>query len=144
MLFQCKDMYSVLCFISYAVLYCAVLYLLLYLSPLHFTLVCCILLECIALYVSVLHCAITGRWEPSHSRQLLELGLEPLRLRRLRLCKTFALRTAEDPRHMDLFTRTGTRLRKGKQAKIYRKTISRTATHYMSPLPYLTRLLNGV
>ena len=88
--------------------------------------------------------AITGRWEPSHSRQLLELGLEPLRLRRFKLCRTFAQGTAEDSRHMDLFTRTRTRPRQGKQAKIYRETKSRTATHYMSSLPYLTRLLNGV
>ena len=84
--------------------------------------------------------AIIGRWELSHSRQLLELALEPLRLRRLKLCRTFAQRTAEDSRHMDLFTRTGTRTRQGKQAKIYRETLSRTATRFKSPLPYLTRL----
>ena len=88
--------------------------------------------------------AITNRWEPSHSRQLLELDLEPLRLRRLKLCRTFARRTAEDSRHMDMFNRTGTRPRLGKKTKIYRENLSRTHTHYMSPLPYLTRLLNGV
>ena len=88
--------------------------------------------------------AITGRWEPSHSRQLLELALEPLGLRRVKLCRTFAQRTAENSRHQDLFTPTGTRVRRGKQAKTYRETLSRTATHYKSPLPYLTRLLNSM
>ena len=82
--------------------------------------------------------AITGRWEPSHSRQLLELGLEPLGPRRVKLCRTFAQRTAQNSRHMDLFTPTGTRSRHGKQSKTYRETLSRTETHFKSPLPYLT------
>ena len=88
--------------------------------------------------------AITGRWEPSYSRQLLALGLEPLGPRRVKLCRTFAQRTAQNSRHMDLFTPTGTRSRHGKQSKTYRETLSRTETHFKSPLPYLTRLLNGV
>jgi hypothetical protein len=88
--------------------------------------------------------AITGRWEPSHSRQLLELGLEPLGPRRVKLCRSFAQRTAENSRHQDFFTHTGTRVRRGKQAKTYRETLSRTDTHYRSPLPYMTRLLNGI
>ena len=87
--------------------------------------------------------AITGRWDLSHSRQLLELGLEPLNLRRMKLCQSFALRTAENSRHKDMFTPTGTTVRKGKKAKIYRETLSRTETHYQSPLPFLTQL-NGV
>ena len=33
--------------------------------------------------------AITGKWEPSHTRQLAELGLEQLSARRTRICKTF-------------------------------------------------------
>ena len=45
--------------------------------------------------------AITGRWEPSHSRQLLKLGLEPLGPRRIKLCRTFAQRTAQNSRHTD-------------------------------------------
>ena len=34
--------------------------------------------------------AIAGRWEPSHSCQLLDLGLERLAPRRLRLCRVWA------------------------------------------------------
>ena len=57
--------------------------------------------------------AIAGRWEPSHSRQLIDLGLERLAPRRLRLCQVFAQRTAKDSRHMDLFTPSGARPRPG-------------------------------
>ena len=88
--------------------------------------------------------AIAGRWEPSHSLQLLQLGLEPLKLRREKICQTFAERTAKDSRHTNLFTQTGFLPRKGKITKVFRETISRTATHYSSALPYLTRLLNKV
>jgi hypothetical protein len=87
--------------------------------------------------------AIAGRWEPSHSLQLLQLGLEPLTTRRVRICRTFAERTARDSRHMDLFRHTGFIPRKGKMTKVFREKISRTKTHYNSALPYLTRLLNS-
>ena len=53
--------------------------------------------------------AIAGRWEPSHSRQLLDLGLERLEPRRLRLCKVWAQRTAQESRHRDLFIPSGAR-----------------------------------
>ena len=88
--------------------------------------------------------AITGKWEPSHTRQLLDLRLERLRPRRERLCRTFAKRTALDSRHMDLFTPTGFRPRKGKMVRTYREPRSHTQAHYNSAVPYLTRLLNNV
>ena len=83
-----------------------------------------------------------GRWEPSHTRQLAELSLEPLGPRRIQICRAFARRTAQNSRHKDMFTETGSLMRKGKISKTYREKISRTATHYNFPLPYLTRLLN--
>ena len=86
--------------------------------------------------------AIAGRWEPSHTRQLAELSLERLGPRRIQICRAFARRTAQNSRHKDMFTETGSLMRKGKISKTYREKISRTATHYNSPLPYLTRLLN--
>jgi hypothetical protein len=82
--------------------------------------------------------AITGKWEPSHSRQLAELGLERLSARRTRLCKTFAQRTATNSRHMDMFTPVTSARRLG----TYREIFARTGTYYKSALPYLTRLLN--
>ena len=59
--------------------------------------------------------AITGRWEPSHSRQRLDLGLEQLSARRTQLCATFAQRTARDSRHTVMFTAVQTNTRRGAQ-----------------------------
>ena len=87
--------------------------------------------------------AITGRWEPSHSRQLQVLGLEKLAARRTKLCATFGKRTATNSRHQDIFTLTGAPVRTGKAAKTYREPFCRTGAHYNSAVPYLTRLLNS-
>ena len=87
--------------------------------------------------------AIAGRWEQSHSGQLRQLGLEPLGPRRVKICWTFAARTARDSRHMDLFVPSGARPRRGKLVKTFREPKSRTASHYNSAVPYLTRLLNS-
>ena len=87
--------------------------------------------------------AITGRWEPSRSRQLQDLGLEQLSARRTKLCATFGKRTATDSRHMDIFTRSGAPERPGKAARSYREPFCRTGAHYKSAVPYLTRQLNG-
>ena len=70
--------------------------------------------------------------------QLQDLQLERLSARRVRLCKTFAERTATDSRHMDMFTPVTSARRLG----TYREIYTRTATYYKSALPYLTRLLN--
>ena len=90
--------------------------------------------------------AITGRWHPSHSDQLTELALEPLDVRRTRLCRRFAERTATRSRHTDMFSLeaagvTVTTRRAGRG--LYREPTCRTATYYKSAVPYLTRLLNS-
>ena len=87
--------------------------------------------------------AITGRWEPSLTLQLEDLQLERLKPRREKLCRTFAKRTAEDSRHMDIFSRTGAPRRNGKQTRLYREPKAQTVTYYNSAVPYLTRLLNS-
>ena len=86
--------------------------------------------------------AVTGRWAESHSQQLVDLGLEDLELRRAAICRTFALRTATNSRHQDMFTLTQSSVRQGKQLKKYREPKARTHTYYKSAVPYLTRLLN--
>ena len=86
--------------------------------------------------------AITGRWEPSHTRQLEDLGLERLALRRRKLCERFAHRTATSSRHMDMFTPIVSLPRKAKHAKKYKEISARTTTYHNSALPYLTRILN--
>ena len=87
--------------------------------------------------------AIAGRWEPSHSCMLLDLGLERLAPRRLRLFKVWAQRTAMESRHRDLFIPSGARPRPGKHVQTYRTPQTRRVAHYISAVPYLTRLLNS-
>ena len=86
--------------------------------------------------------AITGRWLPSHTQQLLDLGLDRLGPRRDLLCKRFAERTARDSRHQDLFNPVQTNTRMGTQGTRYTEIRARTSTYYKSALPYLTRVLN--
>ena len=90
--------------------------------------------------------AITGRWHPSHSDQLTELALEPLDVRRTRLCRRFAERTATRSRHTDMFSLeaagvTVTTRRAGRG--LYREPRCRTTSYYKSAVPYLSRLLNS-
>ena len=87
--------------------------------------------------------AITGRWHPSHSQQLVELSLEPLDTRRSRLCRRFAERTATRSRHTDIFSLAmGDRVTRGATRGLYREPLCRTQSYYRSAVPYLTRLLN--
>ena len=48
--------------------------------------------------------AIVGHWAPSLTDQLAEMGLERLNARRDKLCGRFALSTASESRHRDIFT----------------------------------------
>ena len=86
--------------------------------------------------------AITGRWEPSHTQQLLDLGLDRLGTRRDLICKRFAERTARNSRHQDMFTPIQTNTRRGAQGTRYAEIQARTGSYHKSALPYLTRLLN--
>ena len=86
--------------------------------------------------------AITGRWEPSHTKQLLDLGLDRLKPRRDLLCKRFAERTAQNSRHKVLFNPIQSNTRMGAQGTRYMEVRTRTATYHKSALPYLTRVLN--
>ena len=87
--------------------------------------------------------AITGRWAPSHTQQLLELGLDRFGPRRTLICKRFAERTARDSRHTNMFTAVQTNTRRGAEGSHYLEIKARTSTYYKSALPYLTRLLNN-
>ena len=79
-------------------------------------------------------------WNPSHTQQLSELGLERLSSRREQLCARFAQRTATKSRHTNMFHLV-TNNRNNKRN--YREPMARTAAYYNSALPYLNRLLNS-
>ena len=87
--------------------------------------------------------AITGRWERSHTAQLQELGLERLKTRRHRICKTFAERTAKDSRHQHMFKINPNSRTRGDKVNKYCEITTRTRTYHKSALPYLTRQLNN-
>lgn len=88
--------------------------------------------------------AITGGGREEYVASCRRLGLEAdLHQRRLRLCRTFARRTAENSRHQDLFTKLDNpHLTRG-GGKVWREPPCRTRRHLLSARPFLTRLLNG-
>ena len=88
--------------------------------------------------------AIVGHWAPSLTDQLLDLGLERLDARRVRICRRFAQTTATKSRHKDIFTVASiNRPRPGKVSRQFLEPIARTAIYRKSAVPYLTRLLNS-
>ena len=88
--------------------------------------------------------AITGRTREEYTATCHRLGLEPdLAVRRLQLCRRFALRTATRSRHQDLFTKLDNPHITRGGGKVWREPPCRTRRHLHSALPHLTRLLNG-
>ena len=84
---------------------------------------------------------ITGRCEYSYDMGLVILDIEPLEVRRFKLCKKFAKKTLKS-RHADIFSRNRnqhyTRLRPE-----FLSNKCNTERFYNSPVNYLTRILNG-
>jgi len=88
--------------------------------------------------------AITGGSREEYAASCLRLGLEPdLSVRRLRLCRKFATRTATKSRHQDLFSRVERLHNTRGGGKEWVEPACRTRRHQMSARPHLTRLLNG-
>jgi hypothetical protein len=88
--------------------------------------------------------AMTGSGREDYAASCRRLGLEAdLGQRRLRLCRTFAKRTAKNSRHKDLFTRLENPRRTRGGLKEWREPPCRTRRHLQSARPYLTRILNG-
>ena len=94
----------------------------------------------VALYI-ILSDANTGKCEYSYDMSLVILDLEPLSIRREKLCLTFAKKTVKG-RHCDMF-QTKTYMYDTRQAtNTYKEHYSNTQRCYKSPLNYLTRMLN--
>jgi hypothetical protein len=88
--------------------------------------------------------AITGSGREDYTAASRRLGLEPdLGQRRIRLCRTFARRTAKSSRHQDLFTRLENPRQTRGGRKEWRELPCRSRRHLRSARPYLTRILNG-
>ena len=83
----------------------------------------------------------TGTCDFSYDMALGKLGLEPLEIRRRKLCETFARKTIKS-RHSSMFSpninQYSTRNREA-----YFSHMAKTRRCHNSPLNYLTRLLNS-
>ena len=94
----------------------------------------------IALHI-ILSDFATGECDYSYDMLLVIFELEPLSVRREKLCLSFAKKTTKS-RHSDMFTKA-TYMYDTRQAKhTYKEHHSNTKRCFKSPLNYLTRLLN--
>ena len=87
-----------------------------------------------------LHIALQDQYS-DYNAALKKTSLDSLEKRRLKLCITFAEKTAKHPKHTHWFEKaplTNTRSKK----PIYKTPFYRLERYRNSPIPYLTRLLN--
>ena len=85
---------------------------------------------------------ILGKSNIKYVDALELLGLEVLNVRRERLCANFALRTLKS-RHTSMFEKNAS-IYNLRQPKVFKEHLAHTKRFFMSPLNYLTRLLNEV
>ena len=83
----------------------------------------------------------TGKSDFTYDMALVTLDLEPLEVRRDKLCLTFAQKTMKS-RHSDIFVENGSEHYTRDKA-IYYENKSNTRRCFNSPLHFLTRLLNN-
>ena len=85
---------------------------------------------------------ILNNWTVSYRVKCTLLSIEPLFFRRKTIALNFALRSAKNPRHSDLFTKTKNVYNTRNSYKLYEESTARTQRCYKSPLMALTRDLN--
>ena len=95
----------------------------------------------VALYI-ILSDHLTGKSEYSYDMALVILNLEPLDVRREKLCLTFAKKSVKS-RHGDMFTKRTYMYDTRQATNQYAEHNSNTVRCHNSPLNYLTRLLNA-
>ena len=93
----------------------------------------------VALHIILSDCN-TGKCDMSYDMALVTLEVEPLEVRRDKLCYKFAIKTL-DSRHSDMFPLTSQPNTRNKM--MFREYEPRTGRCFNSPLNYLRRLLNG-
>ena len=88
----------------------------------------------------ILSDCLTGRCEYTYDMALVILEIEPLEMRRSKLCNTFAKKTLKS-RHSDIFTVNPNQHYTRNKPEFFVNKCN-TKRYYNSPLNYLTRLLN--
>ena len=84
----------------------------------------------------------TKRCEYSYDMSLVILDIEPLSVRRDKLCLTFAKKTAKS-RHSDMFEEATYFYHTRQTKPTFKEFQSNTKRCFNSPMNYLTRLLNA-
>ena len=88
-------------------------------------------------------CAIIlGNRYQNYESALVELNLEQLDERRLRLCYNFAIKCTKSSRHSSIFPPNPNHKPDRRSSKPYLERLCHTARHFNSPVPFLSRLLN--
>ena len=82
----------------------------------------------------------TTRNSRSYKASLALLGIDTLENRRVKLCETFAKKCLRS-RHSDLFTRNSSTYNT-RNKNLFAEYNMKTNRAFMSPLVYLTRILN--
>ena len=85
---------------------------------------------------------ILGNRYHNYESALLELKLERLDQRRLTLCYNFAIKCTKSDKHSTMFPTNPNHRVDRSSSKPYLERLCRTARHYNSPVPFLSRLLN--
>ena len=83
----------------------------------------------------------TGKCEYSYDMALVTLELEPLEVRRQKLCQTFARKTLKS-RHTDIF-KVNPNQHFTRHKPEFAENMCNTRRYYNSPINYLTRILNA-
>ena len=83
----------------------------------------------------------TGKSELNYDMAMVVLEIEPLEVRRQKLCLSFAKKTLKS-RHCDMFSVNGNQHYTRNKTK-YFENQTNTKRYFNSPLNYLTRLLNS-
>ena len=78
----------------------------------------------------------------SYEFALQYLSLERLDVRREKLCLSFALKCANNPRHKNMFPTNDNYRPNMRNPKPYKEYFCNTSRYYKSSIPYLARLLN--
>ena len=94
----------------------------------------------VAVYI-ILSDFTTGKCEFSYDMALVVLAIEPLAVRREKLCLSFAKKTLKS-RHSDMFSKQTYMYNTRQATNTYREYVSNTQRCFKSPLNYLTRILN--
>ena len=84
---------------------------------------------------------VTGRCDMSYDMALVILNLEPLYVRREKLCEKFAKKTIKS-RHSDIFQQNQSEYNTRNKFR-FTENKSNTSRCYNSPINYLTRILNS-